>query len=72
MVNQVGYEGAAYDKLVALEAIENVGDTIRVQDYRNNETYNGIIEQIEFINKTPTDKRFSGFGGILVATIRTI
>jgi hypothetical protein len=70
--NQVGYEGAAYDKLVALEAIENIGDTIRVQDYRNNETYNGIIEQIEFINKTPTDKRFSGFGGILVATIRTI
>ena len=70
--NQVGYEGAAYDKLVALEAIENVGDTIRVQDFRNNETYNGIIEQIEFINKTPTDKRFSGFGGILVATIRTI
>lgn len=70
--NQVGYEGAAYDKLVALEAIENVGNTIRVQDYRNNETYSGIIEQIEFINKTPTDKRFSGFGGILVATIRTI
>lgn len=70
--NQVGYEGAAYDKLVALEAIENVGDTIRVQDFRNNETYSGIIEQIEFINKTPTDKRFSGFGGILVATIRTI
>ena len=70
--NQVGYEGAAYDKLVALEAIENVGDTIRIQDYRNNETYSGIIEEIEFLNKTPTDKRFSGFGGILVVTIRTI
>lgn len=70
--NQVGYEGAAYDKLVALEAIENAGDTIRIQDYRNNETYTGIIEEIQFINKTPTDKRFSGFGGILVATIRTI
>jgi hypothetical protein len=70
--NQVGYEGAAYDKLVALEAIENAGDTIRIQDYRNNETYSGIIEEIQFINKTPTDKRFSGFGGILVATIRTI
>ena len=70
--NQVGYEGAAYAKLVALEAIENAGDTIRIQDYRNDETYNGIIEEIQFINKTPTDKRFSGFGGILVATIRTI
>ncbi len=70
--NQVGYEGAAYDKLVALEAIENAGDTIRIQDFRNDETYSGIIEEIQFVNKTPTDKRFSGFGGILVATIRTI
>lgn len=70
--NQVGYEGAAYDKLVALEAIENAGDTVRIQDFRNNETYSGIIEEIQFINKTPSDKRFSGFGGILIATIRTI
>lgn len=70
--NQVGYEGAAYDKLVALEAIENAGDTIRIQDYRNNEVYQGIIEEIQFLNRTPTDKRFSGFGGILQVTIRSL
>lgn len=70
--NQVGYEGAAYDKLVALEAIENAGDTIRIQDYRNNEVYQGIIEEIQFLNRTPTDKRFSGFGGVLQVTIRTL
>jgi hypothetical protein len=70
--NQVGHEGAAYDKLVLLEAIENVGDTIRVEDFRTGESYLGIIEQLQFLNRTPSDKRFSGFGGILVATIRTI
>jgi hypothetical protein len=27
---------------------------------------------MDFINKTPEDKRFSGFGGTLLVTIRTI
>jgi hypothetical protein len=70
--NQVGHEGAAYEKLLTLEGIESIGDTIRVEDFRNGESFLGIIEELSFINKTPTGKRFSGFGGILVATIRTI
>lgn len=70
--NTVGYEGAAYDNLKNLEAVESAGDTIIVQDFRTGEAYTGIIEEIQFINITPTDKRFSGFGGTLLATIRTI
>lgn len=70
--NQVGHEGAAYEKLALLETVENLGDTIRIEDFRTGESYLGIIEQLQFINRTPSDKRFSGFGGILVATIRTI
>ena len=70
--NEVGYEGSAYNRLSQLEAIENVGDTIRIQDFRTNEEYLGIIEEMDFINKTPEDKRFSGFGGTLLVTIRTI
>jgi len=70
--NQVGHEGAAYEKLALLETVENLGDTIRVEDFRTGESYLGLIEELQFINKTPSDKRFSGFGGILVATIRTI
>lgn len=72
MGNQVGYEGVAYYKLTTLENLENLGDTVRIQDFRNDETYEGIIEEIQFINRTPTDKRFSGFGGILLVTIRTL
>ena len=70
--NEVGYEGSAYQRMSQLEAIENVGDTIRVQDFRTGEEYLGIIEEMDFMNKTPEDKRFSGFGGTLLVTIRTI
>jgi hypothetical protein len=69
---QIGYENAAYDKLTKLEATESNGDTIQIEDFRTGETYLGIIEQMQFINRTPSDKRFSGFGGILLLTIRTI
>jgi len=70
--NEVGYEGSAYDRMSQLEAIENIGDTIRVQDFRTGESYLGIIEEMDFMNKTPEDKRFSGFGGTLLVTIRTV
>ena len=70
--NEVGYEGSAYDRMSQLESVENVGDTIRVQDFRTGESYLGIIEEMDFINRTPEDKRFSGFGGTLLVTIRTV
>lgn len=70
--NEIGYEGSAYVRMAQLETIENAGDTIRVQDFRTGESYLGIIEEMDFINRTPEDKRFSGFGGTLLVTIRTI
>jgi hypothetical protein len=70
--NMVGYEGRAYDRLELLEGIESAGDTIRIQDFRTGESYIGLIEELDFINRTPTDKRFSGFGGILLCTIRSV
>jgi len=70
--NEIGYEGSAYVRMSQLEAVENVGDTIRVQDFRTGESYLGIIEEMDFMNKTPEDKRFSGFGGTLLVTIRTV
>jgi len=70
--NEIGYEGSAYERMSQLEAVENVGDTIRVQDFRTGESYLGIIEEMDFINKTPEDKRFTGFGGTLLITIRTV
>jgi hypothetical protein len=70
--NEIGYEGSAYERMSQLESVENLGDTIRVQDMRTGESYLGIIEEMDFMNKTPEDKRFSGFGGTLLVTIRTV
>jgi hypothetical protein len=69
---EVGYEGSAYLRMSQLESIENVGDTIRVEDFRTGESYIGLIEELDFRNATPSDKRFSGYGGTLLVTIRTV
>jgi len=69
---EVGYEGSAWDRMQQLEAVENLGDTIVVQDFRIGESFIGLIEEMDFINRTPTDKRFSGFGGTLLVTIRSV
>jgi len=69
---EVGYEGSAYQRMSQLENIENVGDTIRVEDFRTGESYIGLIEELDFRNATPSDKRFSGYGGTLLVTIRTV
>jgi len=68
---EVGYEGSAYTRMKELEAVEDIGDTVLVEDLRTGESYIGLIEEMDFINRTPTDKRFSGYGGILLVTIRT-
>lgn len=69
--NPAGYEGNAYDRLLNMQSVENLGDLIKVEDFRTGETYLGLIEEMDFINKTPTDKRYSGYGGLLLVTIRT-
>ena len=69
---EIGYEGSAYFRMGQLESIENVGDTIRVEDFRTGESYIGLIEELDFRNATPSDKRFTGYGGLLLVTIRTV
>ena len=70
--NKAGYEGAAYDRLKTIKQLESNGDTLKIEDFRTGEVYTGIIEETDFINKTPTDKRYSGYGGLLLITVRTI
>jgi hypothetical protein len=69
---QVGYEGRSYDRLYELESLENSGDSVRVEDFRTGESFIGLIEEVNFINRTSSDKRFSGFGGVAVVSIRTL
>jgi hypothetical protein len=70
--NQVGYEDRAFDRLIALELIEANGDTVKVQDFRTNETFIATIEELDFMSMTPPGQRFNGFGGLLTITVRTV
>ena len=69
---QNGYEGRAWDRLQSLESLESAGDTIVIQDFTTGEQVVGLIEQLSFERTTPSDRRYSGFGGIVYVSIRTV
>ena len=68
----VGYEGRAYARLSQLETIEQNGDVVTWQDLTTGESRQVVIEQINFVRATPPDRGFSGYGGIIEITIRTV
>ena len=68
----VGYEGRATERIQLLENIEQSGDVVTWQDLTTGESRQATIEQVSFTRGTPPDKGFSGFGGILEITIRTV
>lgn len=69
---QIGYDGRAFDRISQLESIEENGDVVNWQDLTTNESRQAIIEEISFMRMTPPNKRFSGYGGIIEITIRTV
>ena len=68
--NKGGYPGHAWDRINALESKENVGDSVRVTDFRTGESYIGIIEDMKFEGKTAVGKTSSSYGGTMEVTIR--
>lgn len=70
--SMIGYEGKAFEKIQVLEEIEETGDVLTWQDLTTGESRQAVIEQVSFNRMTPPDKRFSGFGGVINITIRTV
>jgi len=70
--SMIGHEGKAFEKIIALEDIEEEGDVLTWQDLTTGESRQAVIEQVAFARMTPPDKRFSGFGGVINITIRTV
>jgi len=70
--SMIGYEGKAFEKVLALEEIEQTGDVLTWQDLTTGESRQAVIEQVTFTRGTPPDKRFSGFGGVIQITVRTV
>jgi hypothetical protein len=68
----VGYEGRAAERLAALENAEANGDVVTWQDFRTGEIKQCLIEEVKFTIATPPDKNYTGFGGIITLTIRTV
>jgi hypothetical protein len=68
----IGYEGRAIERLGALENAESNGDVLTWQDFRTGEIAQVLIEEVKFTDVTPPDKRFTGYGGIITLTIRTV
>lgn len=67
-----GYEGGASERIQALETVESGGDVVVLQDFTNDETVRGVIESITFIRMTPPERRFKGFGGMILCQFRTV
>ena len=67
-----GYENRALARLRALEEVEANGDVLIWQDLTSGEQRQVTIELLSFTRLTPPDKRFSGFGGVIDITLRTV
>jgi hypothetical protein len=67
-----GYKGRANEIVQRLEELEAIGDFVQVVDYRTNETFQGVIEEVRFTNESSPDKDSNGFGGLLLVTVRKL
>ena len=70
--SRTGYSGRAYDRILALESIEEDGDIVTWQDLNTGDSRQVQIEGISLVNTTPPDKNSTGFGGILEIVVRTV
>ena len=71
--NVVGSEDdRAFDRISELEGIEKTGNIVTIQDFRTDETFSALIEEIRFFSATPPSERFNGFGGKLLLTVRKL
>jgi hypothetical protein len=68
----VGYEGSAWDRLKALEDMEQSGGVFDFQDLRTGETGEVFIESVEHQGKTPPGTQNNGFGGVVFLTVRKL
>lgn len=68
----VGYSGRAFDRMLALESIEESGDIVTFQDLNTGESRQVQIEGVSLVGTTPPDKNSTGFGGILEVLVRTV
>jgi hypothetical protein len=71
--NMIGYEGYAKERLLALETIEAMGETVVLQDFNaGGDPFEVIIDQVTFTRSSPANRNYTGFGGIITVIARTV
>lgn len=69
--NRRGADGTAADRLAALEDLERLGNSVVLQDLSTGTSQSCVIEQVRF-QQTMSPPVHSGYGGMLLLTLRTI
>lgn len=69
--NKRGGTGTAAARLFALEAMEQDGTPVQLQDYTTGESVSCVVEQVRFVQDEPPSGK-PGFGGLILATLRTL
>lgn len=67
---KAGYEGFAFDRIQALESLEDTGSPILVEDSRTKESFIATIESIQFTSVDNGDGAKPNLGGWLDVTVR--
>ena len=70
--SQFGYIGRAYEIVERLEELETLGDFVNIKDFRTNESFQGVIEEVRFTSESSPDKDSNGFGGLLLVVVRKL
>lgn len=68
----IGYKGRAFERMIQLEELEQSGDIVLWQDLNTSELRQVQIEKTFFTRTTPPSGAFSGYGGIIEITVRTV
>jgi hypothetical protein len=67
---KAGYEGFAFDRIQLLEALEDAGTPVLVEDSRTGESFVGTIESVQFTGIDNSDNSKANVGGWLDVTVR--
>ena len=64
-----GHKGWAWERLSALEQMEEQGVPVSVIDRRTGESYSAMIEEIQYRGTTAPDRNNKNFGGTILLTL---
>ena len=68
----VGHDGWAWERVSALEEVQDRMVTVQVQDFTTGETFQGVLDQVSFRRPTPRGKAHGNFGGVLQVVARKV